>query len=140
MLRVTADSNIYVSGLSFRQGNPARFLDLARRGKLRVAVSDAILDEVSDVLGRKFDWPEEDITETRRQIERFAEKVRPPVRLDVVKEDPDDNRILECASAAGSDYIVTGDKDLLRLGRYDSIRILTISDFLGMVQAQGPKK
>jgi hypothetical protein len=37
---------------------------------------------------------------------------------------------LECASAAGSDYIVTGDKDLLRLGEYDSMRILTVSDFL----------
>jgi predicted nucleic acid-binding protein len=31
---------------------------------------------------------------------------------------------------AGSDYIVTGDKDLLRLGIYDSIKILTVSDFL----------
>ena len=39
--------------------------------------------------------------------------------------------------AAGSDCIVTGDKDLLRLARYDSIRILTPSDLLDVVQAQG---
>ncbi len=42
----------------------------------------------------------------------------PTQTLDVIKEDPDDNRILECAAAAKSDYIVTDDKDLLRLGKY----------------------
>ena len=60
----------------------------------------------------------------------MARTVTPAVQLDVVWEDPPDNRILECAVSAGSDYIVSGDKDLLRLGRYDAIRILTPSDFL----------
>jgi len=50
----------------------------------------------------------------------------------VIKEDPPDNRVLECAVSAGSDYIVTGDKDLLRLGRYDAIRILSVADFLDL--------
>jgi uncharacterized protein len=52
------------------------------------------------------------------------------VEVDVLKEDPADNRVLECAVSAGADYIVTGDQDLLRLGRYDAIRILTVADFL----------
>jgi predicted nucleic acid-binding protein len=52
------------------------------------------------------------------------------VSLAVIKDDPDDDRILECAANSGSDYIITGDKDLLRLGQYDSIRILNVSDFL----------
>ena len=51
----------------------------------------------------------------------MARTVRPAVQIDVVKEDPPDNRILECAVAAGSEFIVTGDKDLLRLARYYSI-------------------
>jgi predicted nucleic acid-binding protein len=46
----------------------------------------------------------------------IARIVTPGVRLEVIKEDADDNRILECAGAAGSDYIVSGDKDLRRLG------------------------
>jgi putative PIN family toxin of toxin-antitoxin system len=136
VLRVTADSNIYVSGLISMRGNPFAFLELARAGKIRLAVSDAILDEVADVLGRKFDWPKEDTAEARRQIERFTQKVTPKTILEVVKEDPDDDRILECASAAGSDYIVSGDKDLLRLGSYDSMRILNVSDFLALAQAR----
>lgn len=84
MLRVTADSNIYVSALSTARGNPYQFLRLARAGKIRLAVSDAILDEVADVLARKFGWPQEHIDEARGQIERFAEKVRPAVFLAVV--------------------------------------------------------
>ena len=49
---------------------------------------------------------------------------------DVIKEDPPDNRILECALEAGSEYIVTWDKDLLRLGSYDGIPIMRVGDFL----------
>jgi predicted nucleic acid-binding protein len=56
------------------------------------------------------------------------------VRLDVVKQDPDDNRILECAVSAGSQFIVTGDKHLLRLRTYDGMRIITVSDFLDLSQ------
>ena len=69
----------------------------------------------------------------------MARTVTPAVQLDIIKEDPPDNRILECAVAAGSDYLVTGDKDLLRLGRYDSIRILTVSEFLRLLlERPGP--
>lgn len=50
--------------------------------------------------------------------------------IDAIKEDPDDNRILECALEAGSEFIVTSDKDLLRLGEYASIRIVKPSQLL----------
>ena len=50
--------------------------------------------------------------------------------LEVIKEDPPDNRILECAVEAGSQCIVTWDKDLLRLGSYLDIRIVQPADFL----------
>ncbi len=45
-------------------------------------------------------------------------------------DDPDDNRILEWATAAQSNYIVTGDKNLLRLGSYDGIEIIKVAEFL----------
>jgi putative PIN family toxin of toxin-antitoxin system len=128
--RVTADTNIFISGLNFRGGKPFQLLELARAGKINLTVSKAILDEVADVLARKFDFTPADIVEARQWITGMARTVKPAVQLDVIKEDPPDNRILECAVAAGSDYIVTGDKDLLRLGRYDSIRVLSVSDFL----------
>ena len=137
MLRVTADTNILVSGLNFRAGKPARFLQLARAGTINLTISQPIIEETTEVLARKFDWPEEDIAEARRWLKAMARTVTPAVELDVIKEDPPDNRILECAVSAGSDYIVTGDKDLLRLGQYGGIRIVRVSDFLDVFQAQG---
>jgi putative PIN family toxin of toxin-antitoxin system len=112
-------------------------LQLARTGRISLTVSEAILDEIGGVLSRKFDWPPEDITDARKWITEIARTATPAVQLDVIKEDPPDNRILECAVAAGSEYIVSGDKDLQRLGRYDSIRILSVSDFLGIAHGPG---
>jgi predicted nucleic acid-binding protein len=56
------------------------------------------------------------------------------VWLDVVKADPDDNRIPECAVAAGSDVIVTGDAHLLQLGAYLGIKIMKVAAFLGQAR------
>ena len=53
------------------------------------------------------------------------------------EDDPVDNRILEFAVSAGADYIVSGDKDPLRLESRDSIRILKVADFLKVAQEQG---
>ena len=56
-------------------------------------------------------------------------------RIDVVKADPTDNRIIECAQAANA-YIVTGDNHLLRLKRVGSITILKAADFLRLLEGQ----
>jgi putative PIN family toxin of toxin-antitoxin system len=130
VIRVTADTNVLVSGLNFLRGKPFQLLQLAQAGRINLAISGAILEEVADVLSRKFGWPAEDIAEARRRLQSMARTVTPSVQLNVIKEDPPDNRILECAVSAGSDYIVSGDQDLLRLERYDSIRIVNVSDFL----------
>ena len=50
--------------------------------------------------------------------------------IDTVPTDPDDNRVLECAVSAGSQTIVTGDDDLLRLVAFRSIEIVRVADFL----------
>lgn len=57
-------------------------------------------------------------------------RVFPTQTIDAVPEDPDDNRVLECAVAAGSRYIVTGDAALLRLGQYSGIQIMRVADFM----------
>jgi uncharacterized protein len=134
VLRVTADTNILISALIFPGGKPFQLLELAREGKINLTVSEAILDEMAGVLARKFNWQAEEIAAGRKWITEMARTVKPAVRLDIIKEDPPDNRILECASTAGSDYIVSGDKDLLRLGRYDSIRIVRVAEFLELAQ------
>ena len=134
MLRVTADTNILLSGMIFPKGKPFQFLELAREGKINLTVSEPILAEAEDVLARKFAWSAEAIADGRRRLQGMARTVRPAVQLSVIKEDPPDDRILECAVSAGSDYIVTGDKDLLRLGQYAGIRIISVAAFLDIFQ------
>ena len=62
--------------------------------------------------------------------------VSPTVTLNIIKEDPDDNRILECAATAGSDFVVSEDKDLLRLHRLGDARTVTIQQFLEVMATQ----
>ena len=58
-----------------------------------------------------------------------SKKVEPKLKLHVINEDEEDNKILECALAAGADIIVTGDKHLLSLGNFKKAKILTPRDF-----------
>jgi len=82
------------------------------------------------VLRDKFGWDGYRLHFARESIAKMANCVTPGLKLDVIKEDPDDNSILECAVAAGSNLIVTYDKDLLRLSEYAGIKIINASDFL----------
>ena len=137
MLRATVDTNVIISGLNF-SGNPRRVLEMAEEGLIHVAISDAILDEVERVLKReRFGWPEEEIDKAIRHISRFAEHVEPTQRIDVVKDDPTDNRIIECAAASGSEYLVTGDNHLLKVGQYQGVKIVTPAEFIDIMAQQG---
>jgi putative PIN family toxin of toxin-antitoxin system len=103
---------------------------LARAGQFEVSVSEAILSELHRVLHDKFKWPESDIAIVERQIRGFARVVEPKQKFDVMRDDPADNRILECTVAGGSDYIVTGDNHLLKLGQFAGTSIVPPAAFL----------
>jgi putative PIN family toxin of toxin-antitoxin system len=126
---VTLDTNIYVSALEFG-GINSRLLGMARAGAFRIDVSDAIVDELVGVLRDDFKWESYRLHFAREQIVKMANRVVPTRTIDVIKEDPDDNRILECAVAAESGVIVTYDKDLLRLAEYGGIKIIRTVDFV----------
>ena len=68
--------------------------------------------------------------EGRAAIGDFTVLVHPRQPVSVVREDEADNRILECALAAGADAIVTGDHHLLELRRFGGVRIATPREFL----------
>jgi putative PIN family toxin of toxin-antitoxin system len=136
VLRITADTNVIISALNF-SGNPARILDMAEAGEIRLAISNDILNEVERVLQRpKFGWTQEQVDGAIRGLSAFAEHVEPKQRIDVVKEHPTDNRILECAAASGSEYLVSGDKHLLKVGQYKGVKIVTPADFIEVIAGQ----
>jgi putative PIN family toxin of toxin-antitoxin system len=140
VLRVTCDTNVIISALNF-SGNPARILDMAADGAIRLAVSDDILSEVERVLRRpKFGWPQERIDNAIREISVFTEHVEPKQRIDIVTEDPTDNRILDCATASSSEYLVSGDKHLLKVGKYQGVKIVPPAEFIEIMAQQGRQR
>lgn len=113
-------------------GIPLTFLDHARSGAFQLAVSEALLAEIREVLHLKFSWSEDEISAALSQLDECGVHVHPTETLDVVPDDIDDNRILECAVAAQAEFIVTGDNHLLRLARFRNIRILKVADFISL--------
>jgi putative PIN family toxin of toxin-antitoxin system len=131
-VRVTLDTNVYVFAFEF-QGMGRRLLHMAVDGDIEVAVSAAIIRETLRVLREKFGWDDYRLNDAKQQILGLARLVEPVQPLNVVKDDPDHNRIVECAVEAGSEYIVTKDKDLMRLGEYGGIKMIRPADFLKRV-------
>ena len=77
------------------------------------------------------------LQDAREKLRALGNHVSPTETLNVIKEDPDDDRILECAATAKSDFIVSEDKDLLRLGQYGNARIVSVRDFIKLALTPG---
>jgi putative PIN family toxin of toxin-antitoxin system len=119
------DSNIYISALLFG-GKPRQIIEAALAGKIRLAVSAPILEEVQGVLsGSKFQFPAAAAREMITEITALAEAIEPAERITLITEDPADNRILECALASGAEAVVSGDVHLLNLENFRGIPIVS---------------
>ena len=102
---------------------------MAEAGLFILISSEAVLLELDDVLERKFGWGRRLRINTLGGLRRTAEIIEPNFVLNNCV-DPDDNRILEAAVAGRSDCIVSGDKHLLQMGRFQGVEIVTVSGFL----------
>ena len=130
MRKVVLDTNVLISAIVFG-GKPRDVFNRIIKGQIRLAISKDILDEMEGVLsGKKFQYPEQVIRSIRNALEDFAEFVTPQKAVKKIKDDPDDNRILECALESGAQLIISGDHHLLELKQYRNIKILSPSDFL----------
>ncbi len=83
---------------------------------------------------KKFGFIKEEVNTIIESIISFSEVVNPDIKLDVIKSDPDDNKILECAVACGAFYVVSGDRHLLDLKEYGKIKIITPKAALDMLK------
>jgi predicted nucleic acid-binding protein len=93
-----------------------------------------MLGEILGVLGRKFSRDKEELARVALFLIELAEHISPRARLPVLGDEAD-NRVLECASAGGAQLIVTGDKAMLRLGRFEQIEILSLRAFLTRLES-----
>ena len=128
-MRVVFDTNVFVSAFVIPGSQGERAFLLAQGNQFELLTSVAILTETADVLRRKFGQHEDDIRQALRQISRAAVVSKPVSKLRVA-EDEADNRILECALDSRADLVVTGDRNLLKLRRFEGIPIVRLADFL----------
>ena len=128
-MRVVFDTNILVSAFVFPGGQGDAALRRIIDGMDQLVMSKAILDELLEVLGRKFARDAEELAHVALFVFELAMVVAPKRRLRVVKDDPD-NRILECAVAGRAEAIVTGDKALLALKNFKNIPVVTLRSYL----------
>ena len=102
----------------------------ALEGRITLITSPILLAEFGWVLSEKLEWDPRMVREAVTQVARIDEVVRPTETVKVVAEDPADDRVLEAAVAADAAVIVSGDRHLLRLGTWHSIRIEKAVSFL----------
>ena len=123
------------SGILSGAGTPARILDAWRDEQFQLLISDAILDEMGRVLrypkiAKRHKWTEPEIDHFLHTLSILAIKTPGSLTVNAILEDPSDNRYLECAVEGSADVIVSGDRDLLALHRYEGIAIVQPSAFL----------
>jgi len=127
---VVCDTNVYVSAFTFPRGVPWQVWRHALHRRYQLLVSPAIVREVAGVLREDFHWEERRLRRRLKLLVRLGEIVTPQITLHVITNDPDDNRILECAVEGQAHLIVSGDRDLRRLKVYQGIPVVTPTDFL----------
>ena len=130
--KVLLDSNILISALGWK-GKSRVIFEKCLYGELELVTSADQLNELMRVM----DYPKFNFTEEQKQtmlgiITAIAIVVEIPKKLNIIKEDPDDNVILETAVIGNVDYIVSGDPHLLKLEELGRIKIVTANDFLGI--------
>jgi putative PIN family toxin of toxin-antitoxin system len=128
-MRIVADTNVIVSALVFG-GVPRGVLELAEAGRCELFYSEAIQLEVRRVLTEKFAWAPPILQQILPPLWDMGELVVPHIAVRVVRDDPDDDRILECALSAQAHFIVSGDRHLLALRSYKSISIVSPRQFI----------
>jgi putative PIN family toxin of toxin-antitoxin system len=131
---ITLDSNIYVSALKFG-GKPMTLLEKGISGEVDIAVSEEIIEETLGVMRDKFGWTVGQLVNAEETIRSATRVVKPTITLAVVKADADDDRILECAVEAGSEFIISHDNHLLELKTYEGIEIIKAGAFLHRLEA-----
>jgi uncharacterized protein len=132
------DTNVLFSGMGGWKGGPYRCLEAVRAGKIEHVTCLEILSELESKLRTKLYFSSRQAALTIADIVSVSKIVSIPGSLKAVPNDPDDDKILECAVAGGASHIVTGDRrHLLPLKSFQNIAIVDPSSFLEIVQRSG---
>ena len=136
-IKIVLDTNILISSLLFK-GELAGVVDLWKKGKIIPIFSGDTFDEFKTVLGYpKFSLTTQEMKVIiEEEVLPFFEVIEVSDKIKGVCRDADYDKFIACAVSASADFIVTGDKDLLDMGKYKSVKILSASEFLRMFKSE----
>jgi len=129
MIKVVLDTNVFISAL-FWKGAPHQVFKRILEGAILNFISPEIVAEIQGRLLDKFKLPPEKVKEFLEIIIFSSKVVYPKKKLNIVKEDPSDNKIIECALEAKASFIISGDKHLLNIKKYKGIKIVSPKEIL----------
>ena len=130
-MKIVFDTNIFISALILPGSSAEKAISKVIEGSDELIISHDIIDEVLTVLSNKFSRNREALSRTAVNLAEIGRIVKPTEHISIFQDEPD-NRILECAAAGKADAIVTGDKEMLKLGKYGGIRIISLKDYLAI--------
>ena len=129
-MRVVFDTNVLISAFVFPGGAPESAYRAALSGRITLVTSPPLLAELGRVLTDRFGWEDAMVEGAIAQVARIGTVVRPRDTLSVIEQDPADDRVLEAAREGAADVIVSGDRHLLRLGSWETIRVVRVADLI----------
>jgi putative PIN family toxin of toxin-antitoxin system len=135
MMRVVIDANVFVSAALKPHSKPAQIINLVKEGKIALVLSHDILEELKKVfrypkIRKELRLTVSEIDEALAEIAPGAIRTPGKIRMRAVKEDPEDNRYLECAVEGQADFIISGDHHLTDLHVFEGIKIVDPATFL----------
>ena len=130
LLHVVLDTNVLLSGMAFPASVPGRVVAAWRSGLVSVSLSEYILDELRRVMPKlkhRHGLSDAEMADFIDLLALQADIVVPATTNDPELTDPFDQAILGTLISAKADYLVTGDKALLRLAA--KYPVLTPAEF-----------
>jgi len=134
-MRVVLDTNIWLSGI-FWEGEAYKLIRTLETKKIEIIVTKKILLEIVGVLNKEAKFQKFvknrniAIEDLLRKITSISKLIYSKSKLNIIKEHPPDNKILESAIDGKSNYIVSYDNHLLKFKKYKNIKIVSPMDFV----------
>ena len=123
-MRIVLDTNVFIAA-ALKSGLAREIIELAnKRHFFSLITSEEILSELRQKLLSKFDHSEANVDIYVAKIRRTFEIVKIKEKLSIIKRDPDDNKILECAISGRADLIISADQDLIKLKKFRGVGIV----------------
>ena len=129
-MRVVIDTNVFISSF-LGTGNPRKIIDFWKEGKITICLSKEIVDEYVEVVEQLGLGGAREIEEILQLFARGFHSVftgKTP-ELEIVKDDPDDDKFFECAVALNAKFIISGDKAVLAIEDYMRIKVVSPKQF-----------